>query len=32
VTVLLLRGLPFKAEKEDIVQWFDDVAELDVDE
>jgi hypothetical protein len=32
VKVLLLRGLPFKAQKEDIVQWFDDVTELGLDE
>ncbi|KAF6255325.1 hypothetical protein COO60DRAFT_232041 [Scenedesmus sp. NREL 46B-D3] len=32
VKVLLLRGLPFRAEKEDIMQWFEGVAALAVDD
>jgi hypothetical protein len=30
--VLLLRGLPYKAEKGDIVEWFASVAALGADE
>jgi hypothetical protein len=30
--VLLLRGLPFKAEKGEIVDWFGSVAALGADE